>query len=230
MTLATKLQKYARDIKTLPNDLRVMYRRGGWSDAWQTLRERTVQRVFRSGRYFVVMQTLDEVRDVPPPEGITLRRFEDRDWPALATIAAQRDLDRFRRFIADGHVCILAWRGERVVGYTWYGTQIGPGVTLLPLPMPPHGAYLWEVYVPVAERSSGIGSALVAARLRMARDDGFREGWRMIAPSNAPSLRTVGKTSTTGASHIVGEITYIKIFSWLRAWYKPRQDTPARPG
>ena len=50
---------------------------------------------------------------------------------------------------------VFAWRGDRVVGFTWFAERFGPEVTKLPIPMPPTAAYLWELYVARAEDWSG---------------------------------------------------------------------------
>lgn len=220
-------RKYVRDVMTLPNDLRVMYRRGGWPDVRQALAERTVHRVFHRGRFLVIVQDLDAMRDTLPPPGVSIRLLSEHDWPALATLVPQRDLDRFHWLVAAGHTCLVAWRGDRPVGYTWCARRLGPGVTILPVPLPPHAVYLWDVYVPVAERSTGIGSALVTARLRLARDWGFREGWRIVAPSNRASLRTADKTG--GNHRVIGEVSFVKVLARMHTRYRPLPSEAARP-
>jgi GNAT superfamily N-acetyltransferase len=215
-----RFHKYVRDLQTLPHDVRLLYRRGGWREVRQTLADRSVHRFFRSGHMLVIAQELSHARDVVPPPGVSIRRLSEDEWPAIATLAPQRDLDRFRRLVADGHTYLIAWRGDQPIGYTWYTRRLEPGVSILPLPLPPHAAYLWDLYVVPAERSNGVGSALVAVRLQLAREAGCREGWRIIAPTNRPSLRTVDKTATH--SRIVGEIRFVKLFSRVFARYRDR--------
>jgi ribosomal protein S18 acetylase RimI-like enzyme len=105
--------------------------------------------------------------------------------------------------IARGRHCLIAWRNEQPVGYTWVSAGIGPDVSVWPLPFqfPSDAAYLWNLYVLPSERSSGIGTALARARLQLARELGFREGWRMVAPTNRASLRTVQKIITRFAAN-----------------------------
>ena len=220
MTISTRLRKYAYDLVTLPGDVKLLYRRGGWTEVRETLAERSVYRLVRTGHMLVIAQDLRECRDVPPPPGMMIRPLTEADWPALARLIPQVDVDRFRRRTAAGHRGLVAWRDGEPLGYTWLADRLEPGVTVLPLPLPPHAAYLWDLYVAPAARNGGTGSALVAARLRLARDAGFREGWRMVAPTNAPSLRTVDKTA--GNSRIVGEIRFVKLFSRIFARYRPR--------
>jgi ribosomal protein S18 acetylase RimI-like enzyme len=89
----------------------------------------------------------------------------------------------------------------------------------LPLAFPSSAAYLWNLYVLPSERSSGIGSALASARLQLTRESGFREGWRMVAPTNAPSLRTVQKTAA--ATRVVGEIRFLQLLGHTYARFTP---------
>jgi hypothetical protein len=60
-----------------------------------------------------------------------------------------------------------------------------------------------------------VGSALASARVRTAHERGFKEGWRMISPSNAASLRTLAKSST--GTRVVGELRFIKVLSRVHA-------------
>jgi GNAT superfamily N-acetyltransferase len=78
--------------------------------------------------------------------------------------------------------------------------------------------YLWDSYVLPAERGRGIGSALVAERLGIARGLGYAEAWRMIAPRNAASLRTL---RAGGPVQVVGEIRFVQLLGSLRARFDP---------
>ena len=52
----------------------------------------------------------------------------------------------------------------------------------------------------------------------IARELGYQEGWRMIAPRNLPSLRTL---RAGGSTRIVGEIRFLQLLSLLRARFLP---------
>ena len=91
-------------------------------------------------------------------------------------------------------------------------------MTRCPIPLPEEAVYLWDLYVLPAERGRGIGSALAAERLAIAHELGYREGWRMIAPRNLASLRTL---RAGGSTRIVGEIRFVQVLSLLRAHFRP---------
>jgi ribosomal protein S18 acetylase RimI-like enzyme len=96
----------------------------------------------------------------------------------------------------------------------------------LPFEFPSDAAYLWNLYVLPSERSNGTGTALAQARLRLARELGFREGWRMVAPSNRPSLRTVEKSGT--GTRIVGELQFVHFMGRTFGRFKsPHASFPA---
>jgi GNAT superfamily N-acetyltransferase len=130
----------------------------------------------------------------------------------------RRQLDGFRRLQANGRICLVAWRDGRAVGYAWVAERLGPDVTRCPIPLPPHAAYLWDLYVVPSERGNGVGTALAAARLTAARERGFREGWRMIGPDNAASLRTL---RSGRALRVVGEVRFVQFLGVLRARFLP---------
>jgi GNAT superfamily N-acetyltransferase len=113
----------------------------------------------------------------------------------------------------------VAWRGSQPIGYGWVAERLGPDVTACRFALPPHAAYLWDLYVIPSERSNGVGSALASARVRTARELGFSEAWRMIAPSNGASLRTLARTGN--GNRVIGELRFLKVLSWMRVRFTP---------
>jgi GNAT superfamily N-acetyltransferase len=190
---------------------------------WNALADRTLHRVLRTGHVVVFAQLLESAPQVPPPSGVTIRPLTGDDWPALSKIATQRSLASFRQLAANGRHGLVAWRGSEAIGYGWVAEQLGPDVTACPIDLPPYAAYLWDLYVVPAERSNGVGSALASARVQLARGLGFKEGWRMIAPSNNASLRTLAKTGTD--TRVIGELRFVKVFSRVRAQFTPSQPS-----
>ena len=222
MKLSASLGSHLRDWTTFPADAALAYRNEGLRGAWKALARRTLHRVARAGRLVVFAQSVEGEAETSLPPGITIAPVKETDWPALATIVGQRELRRFRDLVDNGRHCLVAWRGERPVGYAWVAERVGPDVTIWPLPLefPADAAYLWNLYVLPSERSNGIGSALAQARLRTARERGLREGWRMVAPSNGPSIRTVQK-SGVDAPRIVGELRFIQLFTRTYSRFTP---------
>lgn len=219
MNIRRLLAKYVEDCRTFPRDAALAYRNEGWRGVWATLASRTVQRLYRSGHVVVFAQSLDTAPDVPPPTGVRIASLAEEDWPALSTLVSQRSLARFKALVTAGRHCVVAWRGPQPVGYGWVAEQIGPDVTACELALPPYAAYLWDLYVIPSERSNGVGSALAGARIRTARELGFSEGWRMIAPTNGASLRTLAKTSS--GTRIIGELRFVKVLSLMHVRFTP---------
>jgi GNAT superfamily N-acetyltransferase len=219
------LAKYAADLTSLPGDAAVGYRNEGLRGAWDALAARTVHRVIRASRLTLFAQTLEWIPDVAPPPGIRIERLREASLEALAPIAGERERDRFRRLLDIGCIGLVAWRGERPVGYAWVAAEMRPEVSHCRLELPPHAAYLWDLYVVPAERRSGLGSALAAERLRTARDLGRSEGWRMIRPDNTASLSTLRRSGAR--PRVVGELRYLKLGPRLFTRFTPC-PTPTR--
>ncbi len=213
------LAKYVADLSSLPADVALGYRNEGLHGAWEAVATRTVHRVVRRSRLTVFAQSLDQIPCVLPPEGIRLAPLGAAELEALAPIAGERDRRRFRRLLESGCIGIAAWRGERPAGYAWVALRVLPEVTHCPLELPAHAAYLWDLYVVPAERGSGVGSALAAERLRIARVLGRTEGWRMITPDNTASLRTLHRSGAP--PRVVGEMRYLKLGPRLFARFTP---------
>jgi GNAT superfamily N-acetyltransferase len=212
-----RLSRWIGDLRSLPHDAALAYRRGGRGDLWATLAHPSVYCVCRHGHLFIIAQALDSFRQVPPPPGVRITEASTSDWPALDAIVTRRELNGFVRRLAAGGVGLIAWRDGSPVGYTWITERLIPGVTPRLFTLPAHAAYLFDLYVVPSERREGIGSALTSARLELARGRGFEEGWRMISPSNGASLRTVEKTAGRG-TRVVGELRYVKVLSKVYSW------------
>ena len=221
-----RLAKYARDCKTFPGDAALAYQRGGVRDVWEEFARRTLHRLVEAGRCVVFAQPLDRLADIAPPEGVSISLINETGCDALAPLVSQRELDRFRVRLANGRHCLVAWRDARPIGYGWVADRVAPDVTVVPLPLPPDAAYLWDLYVSPAERCNGIGSALASARCQLARGRGVREGWRMIAPSNHASIRTLVRSGP--GARVVGEIRFIKLITRMYARFTP-STVPAEP-
>jgi GNAT superfamily N-acetyltransferase len=219
MKISPMLGKYVTDCRTFPADAVLSYQLGGMRGVWEALADRTLHRVLRTGHVIVFAQLLESAPEVPPPPGVQILPLSDKDWPALSKIVTQRSLVSFRKLAENGRHALVAWRGSEAIGYGWVAERIGPDVTACPLAMPSYAAYLWDLYVVPSERSNGVGSALASARVQLARRLGFREGWRMIAPSNGASLRTLAKTGRDNRT--VGELRFIKVFASIHTRFSP---------
>jgi GNAT superfamily N-acetyltransferase len=227
MSFSGRLSRIVAHWRDLPAETRRAWRLGGAREVREVLADRSVHLVYRRARMLVIAQSLDGTRETPMPAGVTIALANASDIERLGGMVGERDLRLFRDRRAAGRTCLIAWRDGRPIGYTWFSDRVGPDVTVCPLPLPPHAAYLYDLYVVPAERSSGVGSALVSARLRLARERGFTEGWRMIAVGNRASFRTVDKTSGAG-TRVIGEMRYLKVLDRIYPRFLPASDT-ARP-
>jgi GNAT superfamily N-acetyltransferase len=214
----SRLARYVRDCRTFPADARIAWSNEGWRGVWEAIATRTLRKVLHGDRMILFAQGLDDLPEVGSPDGVTIARLQPRELPMLAYLASRRDLDAFRALLAAGRIGVVAWRGGRAVGYAWMAERLALDVTRCPIPLPEEAVYLWDLYVLPAERGRGIGSALAAERLAIARELGYQEGWRMIAPRNLPSLRTL---RAGGSTRIVGEIRFVQLLSLLRARFLP---------
>ena len=225
MNVRDAIKKYTEDLRTFPGDAALAYRNEGTRGLWEAIASRTVHRVIRTGHLIVFAQPVGDAPTMAPPAGVTIAPVTEADWPALTTLISARELARSRALVAAGRHCLVAWRGSRPIGYAWVAESLGPDVTRCPFPLPPEAAYLWALYVLPAERCNGIGSALASARIQTARERGFREGWRTIAPSNRASLRTLQKSG--GETRVVGTLRFVKVLARVFVRYTPRADVPA---
>lgn len=192
------------------------------SRAWQNhgargllaeAREWSIRSWFRHGRVILVETSLAELPPFVPPDSLRFEEYRSDDWSPFTAIVPERVVGTLRRAARAGRTCITARRGDRLVGYTWISERISHAIERHPIPLPADAAYGWNLFVIPTERSSGVGSALLAARHWNARNRGFRVMWRAIDPENQASRRTVQKAWTPG-SRIVGELRYVNLLGW----------------
>jgi GNAT superfamily N-acetyltransferase len=210
MTLRPGL--YAQQLRDLPHDLRWGRRH---HTVWAELRRRTLDQVYERGRFTVVEHDLDELRDVPPPRGVIIRPLEG-GYDALADLAPRRTLVALER--RETCTCLVAWSGDRPLGYDCWSERLHPELDLLPTPLPPDTAFGHDLFVAASARDVGIGTALAAARLAACRDHGYRRLRRLIANENAASWRTA---EGSAPSESVGEVWFVKTPGRLRTGFEP---------
>lgn len=208
-----------RWVASFPKDGRIAWRTSGWSGVKNLL---PYGRIYRGGKLLVIEQDLEKVESITPPEDVEIALF-DGDVSRLSSILPTAKREVFKARFAAGRSCLLASRSSGVVGYTWLSPRIDTDIELLPLALPDNAIYLWELFVPLSERGGGIGSALTSARLSLAREWGFRFGWRAVSPQNKPSMRTVEKT---GSPRVLGELSWYQLLGRFHATEVRYGDRP----
>jgi hypothetical protein len=134
--IARALAKYMVDLVTFPGDAVVGYRNDGLRGVWETVAPRTVHRIVRRSRLTVFSQPLDTIPDLKVPAGVTVAPLRPEQVPALAPVVGERDRERFRQLLDVGCIGLVAWRGERPVGYAWVAREMRPEALSSFLPMP----------------------------------------------------------------------------------------------
>lgn len=211
------MNKYVRDALTLPLDAGRAWRHSGARGVWREFRVRTLDRLSRHGIALLLEHVVADVPHLPLPEGVRIAPFAGPDWsPFLALVTEQR-IAKFRKRIARGRECLVAWRGDRPVGFTWISTRVERDIETYPLPLPADATYHWDLYVASAERGTGLGTALAFARLHHAHNQAFCVGWRLIDIDNLASQRTAQKTASSN-TRVIGELRYLSLLgrSWSR--------------
>jgi GNAT superfamily N-acetyltransferase len=219
------VNKYVRDAITFPHDARAAWRHRGASGVWREIRVRTLDRISRRGHALLLEHALVDVPHLPLPEGIRIAPFAGPDWTPFLELTTASRIERFRNRIARGRECLVAWRGDRPVGFTWISTRMDRDIETYPIPLPPDVTYHWDLYVASSERGNGLGTALAFARLHHSRGQSFRAGWRLIDIDNLASQRTAQKTAGEN-TRVIGEVRYVSFFgrSWSR--FTPGETSP----
>jgi ribosomal protein S18 acetylase RimI-like enzyme len=211
--------RIGRVLQDFRRDAAITWGYGGPRQLWDAFLWRVVYRVYRREGAVLFEQDLTAAIEQSTPAAVQIRPLADRDWGPIAGALTSRAFERFHRNALGGSVCLVAWRGEQPVGHTWL-SEPGTAPASLPIPLPSDATYGWDLWVDPRERSRGTGSALVRARLRYARERGYRRTWRIVTDHNRPALRTLEKSSG-GGLRVLGRVTYATFLGRNRARYQP---------
>jgi acyl carrier protein/GNAT superfamily N-acetyltransferase len=158
--------------------------------AWATVRVLAPLKQFAFGhmRTFVLERELEEVgaSAVEAPPGITLRPYAAEDdlsglWPSFAERHGHRFL---RRSLEEGQIALVAAEGRRIVALDLLSAT-GEDEVRVESPQTCFGYWLTEA---PAARGRGIGLALVAYSVQVARERGFRTQLTWVADDNTAML------------------------------------------
>ncbi|MBA2683409.1 MAG: GNAT family N-acetyltransferase [Gemmatimonadaceae bacterium] len=211
------MNKYVRDAITFPHDARLAWRHSGARGAWREMRLRTLDRISRGGLALLFEHVVADVPRLPLPEGVRIAPFAGPDWSLFLALTSEKRIEKFKARIARGRECLVAWRGERPVGFTWVSTRMDADIETYALPLPADACYHWDLYVTSEERGSGVGTALAWERLHHSREKFYRISWRLIDIDNLASQRGAQKTASA-STRVVGELRYRNLFG--RSWYR----------
>jgi GNAT superfamily N-acetyltransferase len=211
------VNKYVRDAMTFPRDAGAAWTHAGAPGVWRELRVRTLDRVSRGGIALLFEHVVADVPRLSLPDGVRIAPFTGPDWSPFLALTTEKRVAGFKKRIARGRECLVAWRGERPVGFTWISTQMEADIETYALPLPADASYHWDLFVTSEERGTGVGTALAYERLRHSHEKSYRLSWRLIDIDNLASQRGAQKTAS-GSTRVVGELRYRNFLG--RSWYR----------
>jgi GNAT superfamily N-acetyltransferase len=173
----------------------------------------------RSSQPFVLLarDLTDDLPDIPPPDGVTIARYDGAsDEPIAGVWASAQDL-RMRghlgRRLESGVICLAAWEDARIVAYDLIGPTGSDEVTAS------NGTCLGLNLCERREvRGRGIGLALLAASLPYMRELGFRRHATIVSERNRPLIATATQVlgfAVTGHAERLELVGHVR-WSWQR--------------
>jgi ribosomal protein S18 acetylase RimI-like enzyme len=181
-------------LSTLAADLNHQVRSGGWRQAGRWLVETIVSLPYCRIEYIVFARSLlDPLPAVEPGQPVTIRQAGEADLDRLEGLVLPSELSYFRRRLAHGRLCFLAFDGEKLAAYCWATTQIELDVDVVPIPLRPGDAYLNDAYTIPTYRRRGIQMAVHLYRLAHMKSLGCRRAILIVEEDNVASQRLVRK-------------------------------------
>jgi GNAT superfamily N-acetyltransferase len=208
--------KYLFDAKTLPGDLIRSWRADGVNGIVDQLRQRSLDRIAVRSHSLVIETELHDVRQIPPPKGVSICRFKG-EWTVLGDLVSQRMTPYLSSAARAGRWCLVARRGGEPVGIAWLAPKMDIRFDKFTLPLPADAVYLWMVQVVRTERTNYLGRALASAALGWAQEVGWRRAWMIINPENRVSLRAAANVMPS--SRVLGSVTRTKLFTRMHSEY-----------
>lgn len=202
--------KYIEDLVTLPHDLALARRRGGWPDVLRQLALRSLYRVVRVGSWRVVEVDLEIFRGRTRPAGIRFERIGPESWSDFAPLIPRKERPWYRDHDPERRILIAAFRDRTPLGYLWVAWDGADESAARGLPLPPDVAYLSYLFVHRRERRLAIASGLLTAGAERAKERGFERVWMLIRGDDERTL-AVARRVTSGHAKLRGRWRYLKL-------------------
>ncbi|HET7584061.1 MAG TPA: GNAT family N-acetyltransferase [Gemmatimonadaceae bacterium] len=200
----SRLAKYWRDIASFPRDAGLMRAREGWSGVAKLIVGRTMHRVYyRKEFLFIEQQLADLAPRVPIPADVRVGLLDEHQLEQFQRMLTERQMAIFRRRLATPRRCHVVWVANEPAGYVWASAQIEPLFEGFAIDLPPRSYYGWDLYIAPRWRRRGLASLLTLEAQHRSREKGWVSNFRLIAPENIGSLRTLERTSGGYRIHAV---------------------------
>ena len=171
-------------------------------------------------KYYILTADLmqPEVPGYEPSVDLVLRELDQEDGPAFGDFCSsvvyrthtgdrRMTLELFYERLTSGYVCLGAWHDDKLVAVDWLSAEgYKCPFTGLQLHWPDDSCYAMELFEHPGYVGKGVGLALLAYSLTVAKERGYREQATMVIATNVKMLsaavqlfgfRRVGEIETT---------------------------------
>jgi ribosomal protein S18 acetylase RimI-like enzyme len=211
--VAQRLKKYARDLRSLPNDVAAAWRSDGAAGVTLQLRRRSIDRLGGYVRYIVIEADMLPLQPHDPSD-CEIRCFTDADWSLLGDLVPLRLVAIFEAARSAGRICLVAWQGTTAEGYIWLSPSVEERHENFALELPADAIYLWQIQVTRSARRRGVGAALIRAAFHLAAERGVRRSWMITRRDNIAAQRTIAAVSSC---RVLGTLSRVKVAAWMRS-------------
>ncbi len=182
--------------------------------AVRTLRDSGAAAVIRNGlavaglRRVVIIHRRADVRhgDARTPPDVNAGVVTEDDLDAYQTLRPDTPLAEAQRRLRAGHICVGAWRGDRLVSVRWFAPDEAkiPYVHLSFM-LRPGVRYAYDAFTDPVERRNGLGRIVGDALTRRASAEGAISVISAVLPENRDGMALVpGRGELLG---VLGTIT-----------------------
>lgn len=127
--------------------------------------------------------------------------------------------DELRNRLAAGDVCLVAYDGDVVTGWDWYGSRPLPfNQTPFDIDFGPQRVNLYLAYTYQAYRGRGLAPDRWGYGHRIMRERGFVGTGYTVGAGNLSSL---GANKRLGGMRWIGYLVYCKLGKWWFRWLSP---------
>ncbi|MBE7552574.1 MAG: GNAT family N-acetyltransferase [Anaerolineales bacterium] len=180
----------------------------------------TVTRIFYTRLESVVLAKtlLPGEPPLPPLPDLIVRQLKNKEELALLdSWISPKEAIRFRQIFAAGDAAFVALHKGQLAGWGWIAYKIDPQTNRVHVPLAPGEATLYELFVVPAYRGTGVAQRLVASRLELLREQGYKRVVINCTKGNIPAIKLAEKAGYV----CVGESCHTRILLWDRLVYRP---------
>lgn len=194
--------------------------------AYQVVREQGIGALFFKilgetvyRRVIVITRSLDEpVADATPRLPVEICLLDESQVEAYVRFRPDTTPAEVMRRLRAGHACYVAWWQGEIVYAAWSVTRTAwIDYLACAIELAPDTVYVYQAFAAPQVRGLGLVGAVIQARVRALRPQGYRTMLAVVMPENVRARKALAQVGY----RVCGTLGYVRFAKWRYYFYRP---------